>query len=118
MRISLVLISALVLSGLNPARAEERPVGAAVWVNSSGDADQGIAYPLARWHSLVNPERWVETVALIGDGGAGAALCREFWVGQDADRRRSISLGLGAVVPYSAGAPGEIGVILVGVGRL
>lgn len=108
----------LFLSLCTPALADERPVGAAVWIDSHGDADQGIAYPLARWRSLVNRERWVETVALVGDAGAGAALCREFWVGEDGDRRRSISIGLGAVVPYSAGTPGEIGVILVGVGRL
>lgn len=104
-----------------PLHATDPPppgAGAAMWATQGGSVDRGIAYPLARWRSLLQADRIVELDALVGVDGAGAGISRELYVGEMDGRRTSVNLGLGAVLPYSAARTDAAEVVVYGVLRL
>jgi hypothetical protein len=104
-----------------PALAADPPesAGAALWATQEGKVDRGVAYPLARWRSLVQEDRLLALEALVGVDGAGLGISREFFAetGEEG-RRRSLALGLGAVAGYEQESGDELRVVVYGVLRL
>jgi hypothetical protein len=113
------LICLLLLA--SPALAADPPesAGAALWATQRGQVDRGVAYPLARWRSLVQEDRLLALEALVGVDGAGLGISREFYAETgEQGRRRSLALGLGAVAGYAASEGDALKVVLYGVMRL
>jgi hypothetical protein len=90
-----------------------------VWVSARGDTDRGVAYPVTRWRSVTNRAYYASLDALVGVNSAGLGVSREVYaeVGEEG-RRRSLSLGLAALVPYEEAGAGEATVALYGVLRV
>jgi hypothetical protein len=104
-----------------PALAADPPesAGAALWATQEGKVDRGVAYPLARWRSLVQEDRLLALEALVGVEGAGLGISREFYAAAGEEgRRRSLAFGLGAVAGYEASDGDALRVIVYGVLRV
>lgn len=113
------LTATALLATARPALGE--PIaGAAVWGGRHGALDQGMAYPLAEWKSLLGGASRGELVAFAGKDSGGMALAHEFAGVTQGPTRVRIALGLGMAVPWegqaglSGGKVVVLGVISIG----